>query len=90
MHKCPLLLEQLLQFGICGLRVLVGNPCKGLHGIRPPRDFSGQPPLLCLPIPYKSTKVSVPCHHLNSHPLKELLRPGYILQVHDQDVFGRL
>ena len=70
--------------------MLVGNPRKGLHRIRPSRDFPDQPPLLRLTVPNEFPKVSVKLHHLNVNPTKELLRSGYIPQGHDQKTFGQL
>ena len=70
--------------------MLAGNPRKVLQRLRPYREFPGQPPLLRLAVPNESPKISVPRHHLNTHPAKELLRPGYIPRVHDQNNFVRL
>ena len=79
-----------MQSGVYRLQLLAVNPCNGLHRLRTSHDFPGQPPLLSLALPNEYPKISVPRHHLNTHPAKELLRPGYIPRSYNQNTFGRL
>ena len=79
-----------MQSCVSRLRVILGNPGKDFHGLRPPLNFVLQLTPFRLSVSDVPPQVRVSHHHPDPKPPKVLLLPGYVPRGHDQDALGRL